>query len=90
MKKSTKCKHKHKMFIGYKPEHNGTHDSEIWKCYSCEKFIYIKVITDWKNAQVMEQGDFDFQFKPHLGEPKPKLKDWLKKKGDTFQHHSGV
>lgn len=90
MKKSTKCKHKHKMFIGYKPEHNGTHDSEIWKCYSCEKFIYIKTIVDWKNAQVMEQGDFDFQIKPHFGQPLPTLRQHLKETDNDFQHHSGV
>ena len=43
------------MFIGYKPECNGKHDSEIWKCYSCEKFILIeKQYQIGKNAKTME------------------------------------
>ena len=86
----SKCRHKHKMFIGYKPEYNGKHNSEIWKCYSCEKFILVETISDWKNAKAMKQEDFDTEVIPHFGVPNPKLKEHLRESGNHFQHHSGV
>ena len=88
--KKKKCQHKYKMFIGYKPEYCGKHDSEIWKCYSCEKFILVETIVDWKNAKTMKQGDFDIQITPTFPKPKPTLREHLKETDNDFQHHSGV
>ena len=55
-KKIKKCKHKHRHFIGYKPESNGKHNSEIWKCYSCEKFILVEIKPDWENAKTLKHS----------------------------------
>ena len=88
-KKIKKCKHKHRHFIGYKPESNGKHNSEIWKCYSCEKFILVEVKPDWENAKTLKQGDFDMECIPWWTK-NPTLKEYLREENKDFQHHSGV
>ena len=84
----SKCRHKHKMFIGYKPEYNGKHNSEIWKCYSCEKFILVKTIQDWKNAKAMTRKDFEGR--SLVDQQPPLLTDVIKDKGLHFLHHSDI
>ena len=83
-----KCRHKHKVFIGRSPEDSGKEHSEIWKCYSCEKFILVETIQDWKNAKVMKREDFEGR--TIVDQPDPLLTDIIKENGFDFQHHSGI
>tara|TARA_R100001480_G_C4612815_1_gene165081 strand:- start:168 stop:398 length:231 start_codon:yes stop_codon:yes gene_type:complete len=76
------------MFIGRSPEGCGKEHSEIWQCHSCEKFILVETIQDWKNAKVMKREDFEGR--TLVDQPDPLLTDIIKENGFDFQHHSGI
>ena len=85
----SKCRHKHKMYIGESPENTaGKNNSEIWKCYSCEKFILVKTIQDWKNAKVMTRKDFEGR--SLVDQEPPLLTDVIQDKDVHFLHHSDI